>query len=46
MVALVAYAVNVSEVTVFDFKDGYCSSRWYLSEKVSRNRRLVLISGV
>jgi chloride channel 3/4/5 len=35
MVALVAYAVNVSEVTVFDFKDGYCSSHWYLSEKAS-----------
>lgn len=33
-IALVAYTVNVSEVTVFDYKDGYCSRNWALSEKV------------
>jgi chloride channel 3/4/5 len=35
VVALIAYVVNVSESTVFDWKDGYCSSAWYLDEKVS-----------
>lgn len=34
VIALVAYTVNVSEATVFDFKDGYCSRQWYLTEKV------------
>lgn len=34
-VACVAYIVDVSEATVFDFKDGYCTRAWYLSEKVS-----------
>lgn len=33
MVAVLAYAVNVSESTAFDFKDGYCQSRWYFNEK-------------
>lgn len=33
IIALVAYVVNVAEVAVFDFKDGYCSTHWYLSEK-------------
>ncbi|RKU47989.1 hypothetical protein DL546_004978 [Coniochaeta pulveracea] len=33
VVAVLAYAVNVSEATVFDFKDGYCAKAWYLSEK-------------
>ncbi|KAI9167477.1 H(+)/Cl(-) exchange transporter 3 [Paramyrothecium foliicola] len=32
-VALIAYIVNVSESTVFDWKDGYCSRAWYLDEK-------------
>jgi chloride channel 3/4/5 len=34
LVAVIAYSVNVSEATVFDFKDGYCTKAWYLSEKV------------
>ena len=34
VIALVAYVVNVSESTAFDFKDGYCTRQWYLSEKV------------
>lgn len=33
LIALVAYAVNVAEVVVFDFKYGYCDRHWYLSEK-------------
>jgi chloride channel 3/4/5 len=33
VVAVLAYVVNVSESTVFDFKDGYCAKAWYLSEK-------------
>jgi chloride channel 3/4/5 len=33
VVALIAYVVNVSESTVFDWKDGYCSRAWYLDEK-------------
>lgn len=32
-VALVAYAINVSEQVLFDWKDGYCATGWYLSEK-------------
>lgn len=34
IIALVAYTVNVSESTVFDFKDGYCARAWYIDEKV------------
>ncbi|QPH12616.1 hypothetical protein C2857_004865 [Epichloe festucae Fl1] len=33
VVALVAYVVDVAEATVFDFKDGYCATAWYLNEK-------------
>lgn len=33
VVAVLAYVVNVSEATVFDFKDGYCTTHWYSSEK-------------
>ncbi|KAK0748798.1 chloride channel [Apiosordaria backusii] len=33
IVAVLAYAVNVSEATVFDFKDGYCQRGWLISEK-------------
>lgn len=36
IVAVLAYAVNVSEATAFDYKDGYCATHWYLSEKVRR----------
>ncbi|GJN66569.1 hypothetical protein PLICBS_000587 [Purpureocillium lilacinum] len=35
VVALIAYTVDVSESTVFDYKDGYCARAWYLDEKVS-----------
>lgn len=34
VVAIIAYMVNVSESTVFDFKDGFCARGWYLDEKV------------
>lgn len=37
IVAVLAYVVNVSEATVFDFKDGYCARGWLINEKV-RNR--------
>lgn len=33
IVAFMAYVVDVSESTVFDFKDGYCVKAWYLNEK-------------
>lgn len=33
IVAVIAYIINVSEQTLFDWKDGYCSTKWYLSEK-------------
>ncbi|KAK4146332.1 chloride channel [Dichotomopilus funicola] len=33
IVAVLAYVVNVSEATVFDFKDGYCERGWLISEK-------------
>ncbi|KAH7349414.1 voltage gated chloride channel [Plectosphaerella cucumerina] len=33
IIALIAYVVDVSEVTIFDYKDGYCTRGWYLSEK-------------
>lgn len=36
VVALVAYVVDVAEATVFDFKDGYCATAWYLNEKVNK----------
>ncbi|KAK3939946.1 chloride channel [Diplogelasinospora grovesii] len=32
-VAVIAYVVNVTEATTFDFKDGYCARAWYMSEK-------------
>ena len=37
--ALVAYIVDISEAPTFDFKEGYCSDGWYLSEKVSSGRK-------
>lgn len=33
VIAMLAYVINVSEATVFDFKDGYCTKAWYLSER-------------
>ncbi|KAK1750734.1 chloride channel [Echria macrotheca] len=33
IVAVLAYCVNVTEATAFDYKDGYCARHWYLSEK-------------
>ena len=33
VVAVLAYVINVSEATVFDFKDGYCRRGWFISEK-------------
>ena len=35
MVAVLAYVIDISEQTIFDFKDGYCAKAWYLSERVS-----------
>lgn len=32
-VAVLAYVINVSEQVLFDWKDGYCATSWYLSEK-------------
>ncbi|KAM4068101.1 voltage gated chloride channel domain-containing protein [Hirsutella rhossiliensis] len=33
IVALIAYSVDVAEITVFDYKDGYCTRAWYLGEE-------------
>lgn len=33
-VAAIAYVIDVTEATAFDFKDGYCVKAWYQSEKV------------
>lgn len=42
VIAIIAYIVNVSEATVFDYKDGYCRSAWYLSESVRSARPGIL----
>ncbi|KAI2630451.1 voltage-gated chloride channel-like protein [Xylaria nigripes] len=34
LVALVAYCVDISETTIFDFKDGYCARAWYVREEL------------
>lgn len=33
LTALVAYFVNLTESTLFDWKQGYCTKRWYKSRK-------------
>lgn len=33
VVAFIAYAINVSEQVLFDWKDGYCQTSWSMSEK-------------
>ena len=33
LTAIVAYFVNVTESTLFDYKQGYCTDAWYLSKK-------------
>jgi chloride channel 3/4/5 len=35
IVATLAYMVDVGEPPIYDFKEGFCSTTWYLSEKVS-----------
>lgn len=40
IVALVAYTVNVTEATVFDYKDGYCARAWHLNEIVGHTLEL------
>lgn len=35
VVAVLAYAIDVSESVAFDYKYGYCTLGWYLNEKVS-----------
>lgn len=37
LTACLAYTVDIAEAPVFDWKDGYCSKGFFLSEKVSRN---------
>lgn len=32
-VAVIAYIINISEQLMFDWKEGYCSTSWALSEK-------------
>lgn len=33
LTALMAYFVNVTEHTLFDYKEGYCDAGWYLSKR-------------
>ncbi|KAF2794627.1 voltage-gated protein/chloride channel-like protein [Melanomma pulvis-pyrius CBS 109.77] len=33
LTAMVAYFVNVTESTLFDYKQGYCTKAWYMSKK-------------
>lgn len=33
ILAMLAYVINVSEQTIFDWKEGYCHAAWYYSEK-------------
>jgi len=33
LTAAVAYLIDITEHTVFDFKTGYCSTKWYYSKK-------------
>ena len=35
LTATIAYCVDVSEAPVFDWKDGYCSTGFFISERVS-----------
>lgn len=35
LTACMAYAVDVSEAPVFDWKDGYCTRGFFISERVS-----------
>lgn len=32
-VAVLAYVINVTEQVLFDWKDGYCATNWYFSER-------------
>ncbi|CAK7203557.1 hypothetical protein SEUCBS139899_006291 [Sporothrix eucalyptigena] len=34
VVAVLAYAIDVSEAVAFDYKDGYCTLGWYKTEKL------------
>jgi len=43
IVAVLAYVVDVTEATVFDFKDGYCARGWTISEKVGPGQTLDII---
>ena len=38
LTAVIAYVVDISEAPVFDWKDGYCSTGFLISEKVSLAR--------
>jgi chloride channel 3/4/5 len=46
IIAMLAYAVNVTEATIFDWKDGYCARGWYINERVSRRvlKRLATVA--
>ena len=35
VIAVIAYVVDVTEAAAFDYKYGYCSIKWYYTEKVS-----------
>jgi len=37
IIAVIAYAVNVTEAVAFDYKDGYCATNWYYTEKVRKS---------
>ncbi|PSR75487.1 chloride channel [Coniella lustricola] len=33
IIAVLAYCINVTEQVIFDWKDGYCATTWYYSER-------------
>ncbi len=43
LTAVIAYVVDVSEAPVFDWKDGYCSTGFLISEKVSLGYKFCFI---
>jgi chloride channel 3/4/5 len=46
LTATIAYVVDVSEAPVFDWKEGYCSTGFFVSEKVSLDRAFPFIANI
>jgi hypothetical protein len=44
LTAILAYLVDVSEAPVFDWKEGYCSTGFFTSEKVSSYQVFIFLA--